>query len=63
MSSLGNFVWAIADQFRGVYKPHQYGGVILPFTILRRLDCILEPTRDEVHELAGKYEAAHWMSR
>ena len=56
MSSLGNFVWAIADQLRGPYKPHQYGGVILPFTILRRLDCILEPTRDQVQELAGKYE-------
>lgn len=39
MSGLGNFVWSIADQLRGVYKPHQYGGVILPFTILRRLDC------------------------
>jgi len=56
LSSLGNFVWTIADQLRGPYKPHQYGGVILPFTILRRLDCILEPTRDQVHELAGKYE-------
>ena len=43
MSSLGNFVWSIADQLRGVYKPHQYGDVILPITILRRLDCILEP--------------------
>jgi type I restriction enzyme M protein len=49
-------VWGIADQLRGVYKPHQYGGVILPFTILRRLDCILEPTRDEVQELATKYD-------
>jgi len=56
LSSLGNFVWAIADQLRGVYKPHQYGGVILPFTILRRLDCILEPTRDEVRALATQYE-------
>jgi len=55
LSKLGNFVWGIADQLRGVYKPHQYGGVILPFTILRRLDCILEPTRDEVRALAEKY--------
>ena len=55
MSRLGNFVWAIADQLRGVYKPHQYGDVILPLTILRRLDCILEPTRDEVRTLATKY--------
>jgi len=29
LSSLGNFVWSIADQLRGVYKPHQYGNVIL----------------------------------
>ena len=55
MSKLGNFVWGIADQLRGVYKPHQYGGVILPFTILRRLDCILAPTRDEVRALAATY--------
>ncbi|GFG71480.1 hypothetical protein MSEN_32000 [Mycolicibacter senuensis] len=55
MSKLGNFVWGIADQLRGVYKPHQYGGVILPFTILRRLDCVLRPTRDEVRALAEKY--------
>ncbi|MCV7316639.1 SAM-dependent DNA methyltransferase [Mycolicibacillus parakoreensis] len=55
MSKLGNFVWGIADQLRGVYKPHQYGGVILPFTILRRLDCVLAPTRDEVRALAEKY--------
>jgi len=56
MSNLGSFVWSIADQLRGVYKPHQYGGVILPFTILRRLDCILEPTRDEVRVLAKKHD-------
>ena len=56
MSRLGNFVWSIADQLRGVYKPHQYGSVILPFTILRRLDCILAPTRDEVRDLAKRHE-------
>lgn len=54
MSSLSNFVWSITDQLRGPYKPHQYGNVILPMTILRRLDCILEPTRDEVRALAAK---------
>ncbi|GAC58495.1 type I restriction enzyme M protein [Gordonia hirsuta DSM 44140 = NBRC 16056] len=56
LSKLGNFVWGIADQLRGVYKPHQYGGVILPFTILRRLDCILEPHRDEIRSLAEQYD-------
>ncbi len=53
VSSLGNFVWSIADQLRGVYKPHQYGNVILPMTILRRLDCLLAGTRDEVRALAA----------
>ncbi|MEV0158302.1 class I SAM-dependent DNA methyltransferase [Micromonospora sp. NPDC050686] len=53
MSNLGNFVWSIADQLRGVYKPHQYGNVILPMTILRRLDCLMEPTRDQVRALAS----------
>ncbi|TAK68297.1 MAG: SAM-dependent DNA methyltransferase [Actinomycetota bacterium] len=52
MSNLGNFVWSIADQLRGVYRPNQYGNVILPMTILRRLDCILEPTREQVRALA-----------
>lgn len=56
MSTLGTFVWSIADQLRGVYKPHQYGDVILPFTILRRLDCILEPTRDTIRTLAEKHD-------
>ncbi len=55
MSKLGTFVWGIADQLRGVYKPHQYGGVILPFTILRRLDCVLAPTREQVRALAAQY--------
>lgn len=53
MSSLGNFVWSIADQLRGVYKPHQYGDVILPMTILRRLDCVLAASRDKVRGLAA----------
>ncbi|AXT86257.1 restriction endonuclease subunit M [Aeromicrobium sp. A1-2] len=56
MSNLGNLVWSIADQLRGVYKPHQYGSIVLPFTILRRLDCILAESRDEVRTLATKYD-------
>jgi len=43
-----NLIWKIADLLRGPYQPNQYGDVILPFTILRRLDCILEPTKDDV---------------
>ena len=48
MSKLGSFVWQIADQLRGVYKPHQYGDVILPMTILRRLDAIMADQRREM---------------
>ncbi|MBB2923191.1 class I SAM-dependent DNA methyltransferase [Cellulomonas cellasea] len=48
MSKLGTFVWGIADQLRGPYQQHEYGAVILPMTILRRLDAILEPHREQI---------------
>lgn len=53
MSTLGSFIWSIADQLRGPYRPNQYGNVILPLTILRRLDCILAPDRETVRDLAA----------
>jgi type I restriction enzyme M protein len=59
VSTLGSFIWSIADQLRGPYRPNQYGNVILPFTILRRLDCILEPDRATVRELAARYDNAN----
>lgn len=43
-----SFIWSVADLLRGPYKPAQYGRVILPLTVLRRLDCVLEPTKDKV---------------
>lgn len=43
-----NLIWAIADKLTGVYKPHEYGEVILPLTVIRRFDCILEKTKDKV---------------
>ncbi|EOR93325.1 Type I restriction-modification system, DNA-methyltransferase subunit M [Arcticibacter svalbardensis MN12-7] len=43
-----NFIWAIADLLRGDYKQSDYGKVILPLTVLRRLDCVLLSTKDEV---------------
>jgi len=51
-SNLGPFVWSIADQLCGVYKPHQYGSIVLPFTILRRLDALMASIRDEMRSLA-----------
>ena len=47
-SELANFIWSVADLLRGDYKQSDYGKVILPFTLLRRLDCVLEPTKDAV---------------
>ena len=43
-----SFIWSVADQLRGPYRPNQYKDVMLPLTVLRRLDCVLEPTKDEV---------------
>ena len=45
-----DMIWSIADKLTGAYKPHEYGLVILPLTVLRRLDCALEPTREKVVE-------------
>lgn len=47
-------IWAIADKLTGVYKPHEYGEVILPLTVIRRFDCILADTKNAVLE---KYES------
>ena len=52
------FIWSVADLLRGVYKQSEYGRVILPLTVLRRLDCVLEPTKDKVLEIAGKLPAS-----
>src|SRR5918999_1710492 len=42
------FIWSVADKLRGVYKQSEYGRVVLPLVVLRRLDCVLEPTKAEV---------------
>lgn len=46
--ALSSFIWSVADLLRGDYKQSEYGKVILPFTILRRLDCVLESTKPAV---------------
>ena len=43
-----NFIWSIADLLRGDYKQSDYGKVILPLTVLRRLDCVLQDTKADV---------------
>lgn len=47
-SPLSDLIWSVADLLRGDYKQSDYGKVILPFTLLRRLDCVLEPTKEAV---------------
>src|SRR4051812_3235806 len=46
--ALSTFIWSVADLLRGDYKQSEYGKVILPFTVLRRLDCVLEATKPAV---------------
>jgi len=51
------FIWSVADLLRGVFKHSEYGRVILPLTVLRQLDCVLEATKDKVPERAAKLPA------
>lgn len=53
IKSLGSFVWSIAETLRGDFKQSEYGKVILPFVVLRRLDCILEATKPAVLDMAA----------
>jgi type I restriction enzyme M protein len=50
------FIWSVADLLRGDYKAHEYGQVILPLTVLRRLDCVLQPTKAAVVAKAAALE-------
>jgi len=52
-----SFIWSVADLLRGDYKASDYGKVILPFAVLRRLDCLLEPTKKAVLAQAAKLPA------
>lgn len=51
-----NFIWSIAERLRGPFKQHEYGGIVLPLTLLRRLDQVLAPTKEKVLAEAAKYE-------
>ncbi len=55
---ISSFIWSVADDvLRGLFKQHEYGDVILPFIVLRRLDCVLEPYKEEVHKLYHELKA------
>ncbi len=53
---LVGFIWSIADKLRGPYRPPQYRKVMLPLIVLRRLDSVLEPTKQAVLEAKAKFE-------
>ena len=56
-SQTAAYIWSLADLLRGDFKQSQYGRVILPFTILRRLECVLEKTKPKVLDQVEKLQA------
>jgi type I restriction enzyme M protein len=56
------FIWNIADLLRGDYKAHEYGQVILPLVVLRRLDCVLQPIKDAVIARAKELDAEGYQN-
>ena len=54
---LSSLIWNVADDvLRGLFKPHEYGDVILPFVTLRRLDCVIEPVKDDIYNLYEEFK-------
>jgi len=54
---LSSFIWNVCDDIlRGLFKQHEYGDIILPFVVLRRLDCVLEPHKDTIYNLYEEYK-------
>jgi len=51
ITEVANFIWSVADLLRGNFKQGEYGKVILPFTVLRRFDCVLAPSKDKILEM------------
>jgi type I restriction enzyme M protein len=56
---LSNFIWSIADLLRGPYRPPQYERVMLPLVVLRRFDCVLQPTKQAVLDKFAKLGGKH----
>ncbi|TXT26008.1 MAG: type I restriction enzyme M protein [Gallionellaceae bacterium] len=62
-SEIAEFLWKIADLIKDDYDAKDYEDVILPFTLLRRLDCVLQPTRQAVRDAAAKYKTTPEQTR
>ncbi|MCL6445265.1 MAG: type I restriction-modification system subunit M N-terminal domain-containing protein, partial [Alicyclobacillus sp.] len=58
-NEIANFIWSTADLLRGDYKQSDYGKVILPMTVLRRLDSVLKPTKAQVLSKLAELERMH----
>ncbi len=56
-NNLANYIWSLADLLRGDFKQSQYGRIILPFTLLRRLECVLEDTKENVLKQVEKIKS------
>lgn len=54
-----NLIWEIATHLVGLFKPHEYGKVILPMTVLKRFDDALKETKDTVVEMSKKHDQQH----
>jgi len=52
-----NFIWSVADLIRDAFRRSKYQDIILPFTVLRRIDCVLEPTKTAVLQAHARYKA------
>lgn len=55
-SQMASFIWSVADLLRGNFRQSQYGRIILPFTLLRRLECVLAPTTEAVLAAAKEHQ-------
>ena len=54
---ISSFIWNVCDDvLRGLFKQHEYGDVILPFVVLRRLDCVLSEKKDDVIKIHSEYK-------
>lgn len=58
-----DLIWAIADKLQGPYKPHEYGNVILPLTVIRRFDCVLSGTKKKVIEAVHEERAVYKVNK
>ena len=55
-SEIVSFIWGVADLIRDVFKRGKYQDIILPLTVLRRLDCVLAPTKEKVLQVNAEYK-------